>query len=61
MKKFSMCICVSVCLYVCKNERSNQSILREINPENSLEGLRLKLKLPYWSSDGKKLTHWESP
>ena len=25
--------------------RSNQSILREINPENSLEGLMLKLKL----------------
>ena len=26
-------------------ERSNQSILREINPEYSLEGLVLKLKL----------------
>ena len=26
-------------------KRSNQSILREINPENSLEGLMLKLKL----------------
>ena len=25
--------------------RSNQSILKEINPENSLEGLVLKLKL----------------
>ena len=25
--------------------RSNQSILKEINPEYSLEGLRLKLKL----------------
>ena len=25
--------------------RSNQSILKEINPENSLEGLMLKLKL----------------
>ena len=25
--------------------RSNQSILREINPEDSLEGLMLKLKL----------------
>ena len=27
--------------------RSNQSILKEINPEYSLEGLRLKLKLQY--------------
>ena len=27
--------------------RSNQSILKEINPENSLEGLMLKLKLHY--------------
>ena len=29
--------------------RSNQSILREINPEYSLEGLMLKLKLQYFS------------
>ena len=29
--------------------RSNQSILREINPEYSLEGVMLKLKLPYFS------------
>ena len=29
--------------------RSNQSILREINPEYSLEGLRLKLKLQYFA------------
>ena len=28
--------------------RSNQSILKEINPECSLEGLRLKLKLQYF-------------
>src|SRR5574337_697635 len=28
--------------------RSNQSILEEINPENSLEGLMLKLKLQYF-------------
>ena len=36
--------------------RSNQSILREINPEHSLEGLMLKLKLQYfdylmWTAD----------
>ena len=29
--------------------RSNQSILREINPEYLLEGLMLKLKLQYFS------------
>ena len=28
--------------------RSNQSILKEINPEYSLEGLTLKLKLQYY-------------
>ena len=28
--------------------RSKQSILKEINPEYSLEGLMLKLKLQYW-------------
>ena len=30
--------------------RSNQSILREISPEYSLEGLMLKLKLQYFGS-----------
>ena len=34
--------------------RSNQSILKEISPEYSLEGLRLKLKLPIlWPPDVK--------
>ena len=28
--------------------RSNQSVLKEINPEFSLEGLMLKLKLQYF-------------
>ena len=32
----------------CTARRSNQSILREINPEHSLEGLMLKLKLQYF-------------
>ena len=31
-----------------KVRKSNQSILREINPEYSLEGLMLKLKLQYF-------------
>ena len=30
------------------SRRSNQSILNEISPENSLEGLMLKLKLQYF-------------
>ena len=30
--------------------RSNQSILKEINPEYCLEGLMLKLKLQYFSN-----------
>jgi len=33
--------------------RSNQSILTEINPEYSLEGLLLKLKLQYFDYDEK--------
>ena len=31
----------------------NQSILKEINPEYSLEGLMLKLKLQLWPPDAK--------
>ena len=31
--------------------RSNQSILKEISPDCSLEGLMLKLKLPYYSEN----------
>ena len=38
--------------------RSNKSILKEISPEYSLEGLMLKLKLQYWC---KELTHWKRP
>ena len=41
-------------------KRSNQSVLKEINPEYSLKGLMLKLKL--WSPDGcKELTYWKRP
>ena len=43
--------------------RSNQSILKEVSPEYSLEGLRLKLKLQFsgetlatWWAE---LTHWK--
>ena len=37
--------------------RSNQSILKEISPEYSLEGLMLKLKLQYFSHLTEELTH----
>ena len=33
---------------LCTARRSNQSILNEINPEYSLEGLMLKMKLQYF-------------
>ena len=38
--------------------RSNQSILKEISPEYSLERLMLKLKLQYF---GHLMTHWKKP
>ena len=37
-------------------KRSNQSVLKEISPGCSLEGLMLKLKLQYWCEE---LTHWK--
>ena len=42
--------------------RSNQSILKEISPEYSLEGLMLKLKLQYlatWCEDLKRSWFWK--
>ena len=36
---------------------SNQSILKEISPEYSLEGLILKLKLQYLATSCEELTH----
>ena len=42
-------------------KRSNQSILKEISPEYSLEGLMLKQKLQYFGTWCKLLTHWKRP
>ena len=39
--------------------RSNQSILKEISPGISLEGMMLKLKLQYFGTSCEKLTHWK--
>ena len=42
--------------------RSNQSILKEISPECSLEGLMLKLKLPtLWPADAKNWLTGKDP
>ena len=38
---------------------SNQSILKEISPEYSLEGLMLKLKLQYFGHLMRRTTHWK--
>ena len=41
--------------------RSNQSILKEISPGCSLEGLMLKLKLQYFGTWCEELTHLKRP
>ena len=41
--------------------RFNQSILKEINPEYSLEGLMLKLKPILWPSDAKTDSFEKNP
>ena len=41
--------------------RLNQSILKEISPENSLEGLMLKLKLQYFGHLMRRADSLEKP
>ena len=44
------------------SRKSNQSVLKEISPEYSLEGLMLKLKLPIlWPPDAKNRLIWKDP
>ena len=43
------------------SRRSNQSILKEISPEYSLEWLMLKLKLQYFGHLMQRTTHWKRP
>ena len=43
------------------SRRSNQSVLKEISPEYSLEGLMLKLKLWYLATWCEELRHWKIP
>ena len=42
-------------------KRSNQSILKEIGPESSLEGLMLKLKLQYFGHLMRRVDSLEDP
>ena len=42
-------------------KKSKQSILKEISPEYSLEGLMLKLKLQTLATWCEELTHWKAP
>ena len=39
--------------------RSNQSILKDISPGCSLEGMMLKLKLQYFGHLMRRVTHWK--
>ena len=39
--------------------RLNQSILKEVSPEYSLEGVMLKLKLQYFGYLIQRLTDWK--
>ena len=41
--------------------RSSQSILKETNPEYSLGGLMLKLKLQYFSHLVQRANSWKDP
>ena len=41
--------------------RLSQSVLKEISPEYSLEGLMLKLKLQYFGHLMHRMTHWKRP
>ena len=43
------------------NKKLKSSILKEINPEYSLEGLMLKLKFQYFGHLSEELTHWKRP
>ena len=62
-KELRLCKCVRelVLSVPWTARRSNQSILTEINPEYSLEGLMLTLKLQYFGHWCKESTYWKRP
>ena len=45
----------------CTSRRSNKSILKETNPQHSLEGLMLKLKLQYFGHLMQRVDSFEKP
>ena len=55
---FELC-CWRRLLRVPWTARSNQSTLKKISPEYSLEGLMMKLKFQYFGQLMEELTHWE--
>ena len=60
---FELCCCRRLLSVPWTARRSNQSILKKISPEYSLEGLMLKLKLQYFGPMPwcEELTHWKRP
>ena len=59
---FELCCCRRLLRVPWIARRSNQSILKEISPGCSLEGLMLKLKLQYFGHTScEELTHWKRP
>ena len=65
MDAFELCYCRRLLRVPLTAKRSNQSILKEISPEYSLEGLMLKPKLQYfghlmWRTDSlERLWCWQ--
>ena len=56
----TLCLVTRLVRVLWTARRSNQSILKEINSEYSLEGLMLKLTLQYFLTTWcEKLTHWK--
>ena len=58
---FELCCWRSLLRVPWTARKSNQSILKEINSEYSLEGLMLNLKLQYFGHLREDLTHGERP
>ena len=58
---FELCWCRRLLRVSWTTRRSNQSILKEISPEYSLEGLLLKLKLQYFGHLMPITDSWKDP
>ena len=58
---FELCCWRRLLRVPCTARRSNQSILKEISPGCSLEGLMLNLKLQYFGHLTRRVIHWKRP